>query len=945
MRSSFSGLEIGKSALVMSQLGLDVTGHNIANVDTKGYTRQRIISTAYDPFASIGRALPVSQALIGQGVKVLIHDQIRSAYLDSRFRIQNSLTTYWQKRTENLSYLESFFDNLNEETSINFSIARFFEAVKVLAEDSVAGETRKLLQTAGLDLVQQLNTIYDGLIDLQESQNLAVKVTVEAINRIASEITELNKQIYGFEVTGNVALDLRDKRNLLLDDLSAIIPIEYREFPDGRGQSLLEVKIGGEVLISHEKQYELDVREAPNVVAGEAPVWEPIWKERLYTDPTSEYGLVLHKGADKVAITLKNTVVVDMGNLVEVKDVVGRLNELADKFHKLYVTYDSVTGLTMPTAPTIPTPPAVPAVRPTPPPGLRPTPPKGKRPTAPVDPLPVDPSGGGVNPRPTAPVTPRPRVPSGTRPTPPPGVRPAAVDEPDVTDAVKYPGGASNAQYILDKAAWDQYVIDNAPWAAYDKANAKWVTYDAANAPWLAYDIAIAPWLEYERLKPLWDAYNASQALWDAYDLANAPWITYDIDNAPWLVYDQEMVEYNAAQKKYLSDLSDYFEAVNIINELASLVDGEVKFADCEPPGLHAMLTIDGKVFSRSAGCDNSHLATYSVGITPPANLSGDAVPLLVTGGELLAYMQMRDSMDVHTPGIPYYIEMLNNLSRAFVQEINEVHRAGYTEDIINRPGYLNLPNGSIQGVNFFSALNYSAVFDDVKQVINDILLAPPVTIPIDPTDKAALVYQDIFAAADGNANATNAIIAFINDLFAGPAIDLADPTDPYFDKLAEFENQLLVAYTTAKNIRISDAVMDSEFNIACSTSLIVKHGAPDELVEGNNENTNLLYKLFEKNDISLLNGVDIGSLYGYATKLRFDVANTLSFAKKTADNYEVLTLAADNQRIAMSGVSLDEEMTNLIKYQHSYNGAARVITAMDEALDKLINGTGRVGL
>jgi flagellar hook-associated protein 1 FlgK len=91
--------------------------------------------------------------------------------------------------------------------------------------------------------------------------------------------------------------------------------------------------------------------------------------------------------------------------------------------------------------------------------------------------------------------------------------------------------------------------------------------------------------------------------------------------------------------------------------------------------------------------------------------------------------------------------------------------------------------------------------------------------------------------------------------------------------------------------------------------------------------------------------GVSIGSLDGYATSIRFDIANTLSFAKKTLDTSVTLTLAAENQRLAVSGVSLDEEMVNLVKYQHAYNGAARVITVMDEMLDKLINGTGRVGL
>ena len=777
VRATFSGLEIGKSALTLSQLGLDVTGHNIANVDTNGYTRQRIISTAYDPFATIGKALPASQALIGSGVKVLIHDQIRSAYLDNRYRTVNSINSYWQKRTENLTYLESFFDNVNEETSINYSIANFFGAVKVLAEDSVEGAPRKLLQTAGLDLVQQLNSIYEGLIDLQETQNLAVKVTVEEINRIATDIVELNKAIYGFEVTGNIALDLRDKRNLLLDDLSAIIPIDYREYPDGRGQTVLEVKIGGEILVDHDKQFELAVRETANAIPGEDPVWEVIWKSReiLDTDPGAEYNVYLYKGSDK---NHPISFSVDMTDRTQVADAVRKLNDLAKQFNRLNVLYDSVNGI----APTIST-------------------------------------------APTAP------------------------------DLADYDNDPDNKDY---KAAL----------AAYNKALA---------------------------------AYNASQA--------------------------------------------DYNSAVSIINQMCGYFDpADFPLSiDCDEGGHHAVITLDGLVFSRSAGCVDSNKISYCLDFYPPT-IAGAEEPLLITGGELKAYIDMRDSYDVHTPGIPYYIEMLNNLARALVLEINAVHRAGYTEDIV-RPAFLGLPDGSIQGVDFFGAKDKDGNYISLDTFLND------------PGYLADLAGLD----AEVNSLIDDMILDSSHASWAETVMDPFDDTDPdYTDKRDALYGELFnakfaqlynanysgyITLVTAKNICLSEAVQNSEFNIACSTNLIVKHGDPDKLQSGNNENSNLLYELFLRKDIAIIGGADVGSFDGFATSIRFDVANTLSFAKKTAENNAILTLAADNQRIAISGVSLDEEMTNLIKYQHSYNGAARVITAMDEALDKLINGTGRVGL
>ena len=543
MRATFFGLEIGKTGLTLSQLGLDVTGHNIANVDTRGYTRQRIVSTAYDPYATIGRALPVNQAHVGGGVRVKILDQIRSAYLDRRYRTENTVNSYWQKRTEGMRYLESYFDNVNEETSINYSIARFFQAMKVLAEDTVEGAPRTLLQTAGKDLAQQLNIIYQGLVDLQETQDKAVTVTVDQINRIADEIAQLNKAIYGFEITGHIANDLRDKRNDLLDELSGFIDIEYRDYPDGKGNTKFEVSIGGKVLVDHVDTWKLGVTEMDNPISefgttGRALVWEPVWMK-----------------------------------------------------------YDPTTN-----------------------------------------------------------------------------------------------------EFIPDRAK-----------------------------------------------------------------------------------------------------------------------------------------------------------------------------PLVIKGGELKAYLDLRDGngVDGNSKGIPYYLEMMNNLARALIQEINAVHREGYNDHPVE---------GSTNGIDFFWAKDENG------------------------------------------------------DYYT---IDLNDPAN--------------LDLVTAGNICLSKLVEDNAYNVACSSVQIVKKGEPHELQRGNNEIMNALYALFLKKDISLgdalTDGVSIGSFDGYATSIRFDVGNTLNSSIKTSENSNTLTIAAENQRVSVSGVSLDEEMTNLIKYQHAYNGAARVITAMDDALDRLINGTGRVGL
>ena len=690
MRATFAGIEIGRTGLNVSQLGLDVTGHNIANVETAGYTRQRIVQTAYDPFSTIGRALPVSEALVGGGVRVKILDQIRSAYLDRRYRTENTINSYWQKRTEGLTYLESYFDNVVEETSLNYSVAKFFEAIKVLAEDPVEGSPRKLLQTAGADLAQQLHTIYEGLIDLQESQNLAVKVTVDDINRIADEIVDLDKSIYAFEATGYVANDLRDKRNLLLDELSALIDIEYREVPDGRGNQRLIVEIGGKALVDHDQSYKLDVEAGPNPIAGEADVWIPIWA----TSP----------------------------HLVPKMDSSGNYNA-------------SFTGLDAASPTTL--------------------------------------------------------------------VFTSAVDTTD-PDAVQ---------------------------AAVDRIN----------------EIAA----RFAKITPIWNDFAADYATYEA--------LAAYVSGSPPGTYPAE----EAAMAALEASLG---EPLDLINELKGLIDNVDIFEMTPNPWdwcVHTGLTVGGASLVYACSDEVKPQSARAI-VSVDSDVEYDpSEPLEVNGGELKAYIDMRDSMETKTPGIPYYIEMLNNLARALAQEVNEIHREGWTDT----------PSGSLTGVDFFGAKD----------------------------------------------SAGNYLAIGLN-----------------------------IGLVTAKNICLSELVEESEYNIACSTKEIVKHGEPNELQRGNNENMNTLYELFLKKDISIVvggNTIDIGSLDGFVTSIRFDVANTLSFAKKTATNSNTLLLAAENQRISVSGVSLDEEMTNMVKYQHAYSGASRIITAMDEMLDRLINNTGRVGL
>jgi len=279
--------------------------------------------------------------------------------------------------------------------------------------------------------------------------------------------------------------------------------------------------------------------------------------------------------------------------------------------------------------------------------------------------------------------------------------------------------------------------------------------------------------------------------------------------------------------------------------------------------------------------------------------------------------------------GIPYYVEMINNLARSLIQEINNQHIQGWSDH----------PEGSKTNILFFDSMN---IMDDREN--------PPVPVDF----KSFIRYYD-YDMTDPD-----------NPVLIGPL------TGPLYEPAPENDSDLPFAFKrfeippyelsliTAKNLTLSNDIQLSPYNIAVSSVEIGRplsdgtSGEPAELQRGNNLNMNSLYDLFRKtgmtvNVIDPVTGVmvtkDIGSFDDYGTTIRFDVGNTLHTSKQAMETARILTLSANNQRTSVAGVSLDEEMVGLVKFNHAYNGAARVITQMDDALDRLINGTGRVGL
>lgn len=244
--SSFGGLSIAFSGLFANQRAMNVTSHNIANANTKGYTRQVMHMTAYKP-----QNLPGGLGTLGRGTDVTSVRQIRDKYLDIKYRGENSVLGQWESRYGVMQSLEGVF-NEPSDSSIGKLVDGFYNAIQELSKNPESNTTRTLVRQNTIALTQGVNRMSLQLEQLQKDMNFEFDNTVNQINAYADQITKLNAIIYESELEGGIANDVRDQRNLILDELSKLVDVDYYEesaTPDAPGR--LHVVLGGHELVNH----------------------------------------------------------------------------------------------------------------------------------------------------------------------------------------------------------------------------------------------------------------------------------------------------------------------------------------------------------------------------------------------------------------------------------------------------------------------------------------------------------------------------------------------------------------------------------------------------------------------------------------------------------------------------------------------------------------------
>ena len=281
--SSIASLGRVASGLKAAQTGLQVTGQNLSNVNTKGYTRQQALQhdSGYITIGQNGGRLQQ----VGMGVSITEIRQIRDEFADRRFRTENSVLNFYTAKQSATTEIESILDEPNGE-SISGMMEDFWKQVQKLSTNPAGIEERlAFIQTADV-LMKRANQIMDGLNEYQQHVNIQVKDTVNDINKMLHSIQDLNEVISKAEINGDHANDLRDQRNQILDDLSELIDIDYYEGSDGK----VVVKSEGRNLIDGPFIIEMNTKVVGNGSGFVIPTWSDTGKEVYKLDTVVSSG-------------------------------------------------------------------------------------------------------------------------------------------------------------------------------------------------------------------------------------------------------------------------------------------------------------------------------------------------------------------------------------------------------------------------------------------------------------------------------------------------------------------------------------------------------------------------------------------------------------------------------------------------------------------------------
>lgn len=225
MPSQFFGLYIAGSGLRASNAALNTTANNISNAQTIGYSRQQVVQQANNALRTF-----TTYGCAGAGVDTIAIERVRDSFYDVKYWNNNSKYGEYEVKEYYMKTIEEYFDDDNV-SGFKSIFNKFAASLQSVTTNASSDTSKAQFIASAKSLTDYFNNMYGNLQKLQQDINLEIKQNVDQINSLAQKIATLNKQINVIELSGTTANELRDQRELLIDELSEIVDVDVTEMP------------------------------------------------------------------------------------------------------------------------------------------------------------------------------------------------------------------------------------------------------------------------------------------------------------------------------------------------------------------------------------------------------------------------------------------------------------------------------------------------------------------------------------------------------------------------------------------------------------------------------------------------------------------------------------------------------------------------------------------
>lgn len=244
MTSTFHSIETAKRSLFTQTTALSTTGHNVANANTEGYSRQKVnmqASIPMEPFAFLHSTTP---GQLGTGVEFDSITRVREKFLDDQYRNENTNFGSWSIQRDTLEKLEAIV-NEPSDTGFRTVMDNFYKSWSDLSKNPEDVTARRIVKETTLALTDAMNQISRQLDNLSQDLDNNIAVKANEVQGYLGNIANLNSAIVKVESLGDNANDLRDQRDLMTDKLSKIMNITVTDSPQG-----YQIQMNGEALVT-----------------------------------------------------------------------------------------------------------------------------------------------------------------------------------------------------------------------------------------------------------------------------------------------------------------------------------------------------------------------------------------------------------------------------------------------------------------------------------------------------------------------------------------------------------------------------------------------------------------------------------------------------------------------------------------------------------------------